>query len=562
MENIGNDTRLRRFFLDKWHPYLWIIFIGLLLYFKTLSFDFSFFDDQELIVDNGLFLGDIFNILRAFCMKVYPNNLAMPYYRPILIVSFILNAQAGGTAPFAYHLTNVLIHISVASLVYILFQRLSYRKDLSFFAAMIFLVHPTLTQAVAWIPGRNDSLLAAFAVASFIFFLKFIDLRRSADYLLHLFFLALALFTKESAVIVIAMYYLYLLLVKGPRALSRGFRPLILGHAAVLMLWSIPRHFVLTGALDINPYDMGRLIAFQLPAIVQLLGKTVFPLRQSVFATMQDTHCAYGLFTIAVVGALMIFFKKKPYGTAIFGAAWLILFLVPTLIRPHAPIISDVLEHRLYLPIIGLMIMLAEIDVVKKKFSLNNRLCAVAAFCIILLFSVRTYAHSDNFRNSLVFWENAVAASSRSAFSHMKLGELYYRADRLDEAFSEISRGLELDHQFTRSGHYYLGFIYLKKGMSLDAEKEFRKTIALMPDNDWAYMALGVICYKSGRHKEAEKLWLKSFEINPSNFETLRNLAIFCAEQGDYRSARFYAERLEKLGAEPPEGFLKEINSK
>lgn len=92
-----------------------------------------------------------------------------------------------------------------------------------------------------------------------------------------------------------------------------------------------------------------------------------------------------------------------------------------------------------------------------------------------------------------------------------------------------------------------------------EAEKEFRKTIALMPDNDWAYMSLGVICYRTGRPEEARAMWEKSFMLNPDNFEAAKNLAIYHAEMEDFASARYYVGALKRLGIEPPSVFMKEI---
>ena len=53
--------------------------------------------------------------------------------------------------------------------------------NVSFLFAIIFTVHPISTYAVACIPGRNDSMLTCFVLASFIFFLNYLKTQTAAN---------------------------------------------------------------------------------------------------------------------------------------------------------------------------------------------------------------------------------------------------------------------------------------------------------------------------------------------------------------------------------------------
>jgi hypothetical protein len=75
---------------------------------------------------------------------------------------FMFEAQVAKDNPLLYHITNILLHIGCSLLVYTLFQQLRFSKMLSALAALVFCVHPLHTSAVAWIPGRNDTLLTLF----------------------------------------------------------------------------------------------------------------------------------------------------------------------------------------------------------------------------------------------------------------------------------------------------------------------------------------------------------------------------------------------------------------
>ena len=67
--------------------------------------------------------------------------------------------------------------------------------------ALIFAVHPALNQAVAWIPGRNDSLLALFVLASALAFVRYVENRNWQWLGAYLALSLAALLTKESAVL-------------------------------------------------------------------------------------------------------------------------------------------------------------------------------------------------------------------------------------------------------------------------------------------------------------------------------------------------------------------------
>jgi protein O-mannosyl-transferase len=102
---------------------------------------------------------------------VFLSTVGQAYYRPMMTISLILDAQIGGASPFIYHFTDIVIHLLASCLLFLFFKKLNYRKDLSFFFALIFAIHPVLSQAVGWIPGRNDTLLTVFILLAFIAFI-------------------------------------------------------------------------------------------------------------------------------------------------------------------------------------------------------------------------------------------------------------------------------------------------------------------------------------------------------------------------------------------------------
>lgn len=542
-------------FLPSRHPYLWIILTGFLLYAKTLSYGFTYLDDNILVLNNFSFISKLSNICRAFGEKVFFDSF-LPYYRPGLVISFILDAQLGGVGPFFYHLTNILIHVTAASLVFRALTKLNYEKELSFLFAIIFTVHPALTQAVAWIPGRNDSLLAVFVLAAFIFFLQFIEKRGVGNYILHLTFFAFAVFVKESAVMLAALSFIYIFLVRKERTFSFKSKALLIGYAFVITAWHILRKRVISGSVEMNVFDMAGYFVTYFPAVIQFIGKAVFPVNLSVFPIMEDTSYIYGLITVILVILGISISKGSRSALISFAALWIILFLAPSFIRPHASIVNDVLQHRFYTSMFGFIIIFMEMDFIKEKY--KEKIFLSAAGIVIAIFFMIAFRHSDEFKDRLTFWNNAVKTSPRSPFAHLALGNMYYMDGDIDRAEAEFGKALDLDPRTVR-GHYYLGLIYMKKGLLKKAEAEFKKEIVMYPYCDQGYLALGVIYHRQGNFKDAEALWERTLSINQRNADAMRNLAIYYSQAKDFKKSAGYVGRLRAIGVEPPADFLKTI---
>ena len=375
-----------KFFVEKRFQYILIILMGLLVYSKTLFFGFTYLDDARLILDDQVFLSKASNILSVFRQDVLGGPFSSGiYYRPLLTLSLMLDAHLGGESAFIYHLTNMALHILTSCLVLLLLTKLGYEKGKSLFFSLLFTVHPVLTQAVAWIPGRNDILLTLFTLISFISLMDFIDKGGAVGYIWHILFFVLAIFTKETALFFPPVCLAYLVFIKKIRMGSFRIKVPALGWAAVIFLWFVVRHLCLPNQMKITLSYIFRNIAINSPAAVQLIGKIIFPVDLSVLPIMRDTTFIYGIAAVILITAALAVSKRARYHYLIFGLSWFALFLLPAFIRPNATIAADFLEHRLYLPIIGFIIILMETDLVK-DFKIRSAKGAFIIYAILLIF--------------------------------------------------------------------------------------------------------------------------------------------------------------------------------
>lgn len=221
----SSDGRRSRRPLRWRHLSVLLVAVGI-VYGQTAGFDFVTYDDYDLIYHNEEFLSKPGNMAAAFATDVFTTHRPESvYYRPILLVSFIVDYQLWRLQPAAYHIVNVLLHLLTAALLYLLLESLLGQAFPALVAALFFALHPVQTESVGWIAGRNDVLMGLF-VASMMFFHIRGGTSSSRVPLAGTFSVvsfALALFTKEAAAFYLLLPPLYDLC-RGDTTIRKMFR--------------------------------------------------------------------------------------------------------------------------------------------------------------------------------------------------------------------------------------------------------------------------------------------------------------------------------------------------
>ncbi|MFH0771624.1 MAG: tetratricopeptide repeat protein [Candidatus Omnitrophota bacterium] len=499
------------FFLKNLRPYFWISALSFLLYSKALSFGYSYLDDNVLILNSHQFISKLSNIFETFRIPDIVSKHS--YYRPLLTVSLILDAQFGGKELFFYHLSNVIFHIIASSLVFKLLTKMGYSRGVSLFFGLVFCSHPALANPVVWIPGRADVILAIFSLGAFIFFLDFLKTQNRLAFLGHLVFFSLALLSRENALAIPIVCVCYLLLIEKERTFSlrQGF--LAAGWALVILLWFFLREAVLTEQLHYSVVNAAKSLFMGIPALVQYFGKAVFPFNLSVLPNIKDTTFVWGLSALFLLVFALLFSKDKRTRFIIFGAIWFLIFLSLCFIKPSADVSANFLEHRLYPAFFGLVLVFLEIDFIK-RLEFRRPAAVFIGALFLLFFSGITFTYSENYRDRIKFWNNAVKTSPQSPLAHKNLGAMYYLDGLMDKAETEYKKSLQLN-PMEPMVHNNLGLIYAKRGKLNEAEAEYKKEITINPEYDDVYFNLGLLYYGQGKTKEAERLWRKTLQINP-----------------------------------------------
>ena len=328
-----------------------------------------------------------------------------------------------------------------------------------------------------------------------------------SSYVWSLVFFALAIFTKESAICALPIMFFYLYFIFREKKLSFNKFYFFIGSIGVIGIWTLLRHIALLGSPSLTITEMFRSVFFNLPAVVQFLGKIFFPFNLSVLPIMQDTTFWYGLSATILLALIFFFTKNKRWNFIFLGLLWFLAFLLPSFIRPNSALVADFIEHRLYLPIIGIFIILLETDLIR-KIDLKKKSVLIIVGSVILLFSILTIVHSQVFANRLAFWKNAVQNSPHYPLAHRNLGAMEYLDKDLNDAEKEFKIALELNPN-EEMAHNNLGLVYVGENKLIEAEMEYKKELEVNPNYDNAYFNLGLLYWQEKKYPEAEANWKK-----------------------------------------------------
>ncbi len=515
-------------YLTGLFPLLWISILGFILYGQTITFDYTYLDDHELILGRLEQLGHPDQIAKAFTEDAFhtPGSKAY-YYRPILTVSFVADRIIGGGSFAMFHVTNIILHILASGLLFLLLAEMGYDRLKSFLFTLIFVVHPVLVHAVAWVPGRNDTLLAVFVFASILFFLRYIKTRLSSLFILHSSFFLLALFTKETAIVLPVICFIYALLTNG-RNMNRIMVP-SLAWVIITPAWIVLRYHVLGGSHGYPVSESLASIIHNLPALLPFIGKSLVPAGLSVFPIMKDMMLSMfmGIAGILAISTLIILTKQKDWRRILFAVAWFLLFLIPAFIKSKSQE-PDFTEHRVYVSLAGLIMLLLEIAPFKSMqiSPLSPRSMNPGSFLIFLIFFIFlifSVSHSRHYRNRIAFWTNAVERSPSHAFNYNNLGAMYYLDNNLSEAEKYFRKAVAINpSEPLANGN--IGLVCMNTGRDAEAEKYYLNEIQVNPTYDNVYFNLGLLYYRNNLIEPAVENWEKTIRVNPHFSEAYGNL--------------------------------------
>jgi tetratricopeptide (TPR) repeat protein len=144
--------------------------------------------------------------------------------------------------------------------------------------------------------------------------------------------------------------------------------------------------------------------------------------------SLLDPAAIAGLAGLLAAAAAAVFLRRR-YPLGSYGLLAFLLLLAPT--SSVVPILDPIAERRVYLPLLGLL--LVTLEVLRRLKTRPARLAAALAV-LLMVAGALTYHRNRVWGSDIALWEDAVARSPRKSRVHFQLGFAYFRVGRCEDA--------------------------------------------------------------------------------------------------------------------------------
>lgn len=413
---------------------------------------------------------------------------------------------------------------------------LSFPNLLAIGAGLLFLIHPLQSQAVAYIAQRFTSMAAMFYLLTVVLYILY-NRYNSYKYYIAAILTALFAFNSKEITVTLPVALALITFVLGTRAKGQGSRenqsafspkPLALSLLLLpffLLSLKLPSQiisssFVSSGnlndlavtaidslALKQKAVDLTRHDYFltQINVVGTYLRLAVLPIRQTLDYDYQITKnfdpktivlAIFHLGLIGVGGWLLLGPWDKGQGTRVkpsalspqplafslrlvgLGILWFYLTLLPE--SSVVPIADLIYEHRVYLPMIGLVIAFSGLayNIYNRYKNYNPVFLCFLLFTFYSLLSIATFRRAYVWGNEVRLWADIYEKAPNKPRANKNYGVVLAAAGRYEEGVKRLARAVELESD---NADYWSNFgtAYLRWGKYEESAGKFLKAFEL-----------------------------------------------------------------------------------
>lgn len=249
------------------------------------------------------------------------------------------------------------------------------------------------------------------------------------------------------------------------------------------------------------------------------------------FGPIQFAFRAF-LVLIFLIGTLFAFFKNK---AVFFWGSFFLIALAPTLTPFRLNWI--VAERYLYLPILGILVLLGlgfEKITNSSKF---RQVSFIALTIIVILLSVRTIARNIDWKNEDNLWIATGKTSPSSPNTHNNLGDVYGRQGDKQASLREFQRAIELKPNYGDAYHNSAN-VYMELGQPDKAIENYQNALKYNPGLWQSYQNIAAIYFGQKKYDLAVENMQKAISVNPKNLNLRINLGVIYLVMGEKDKAK------------------------
>ena len=502
------------FRLPAWLAAALIVVATLLVYSNTLRSPFVF-DDEPAILQNSTI-----RQLWPLTSALQPDNESGSGVagRPVVNLSLAVDYAISGLDPWSYHATNLLIHALAALTLFGLVRRtlagpvlgVSFAElsvPLAGGIALLWAVHPLLTESVTCVIQRTESLVGLFYLFTLYAYLRAALATtggaRLAWSLLSVATCVIGMGTKEVMVTapVIALLYDRTFVSGTFRGVARQ-RWLLYGLFATwaLLLYLIQGNPMRGGTAGYDQVSGWDYLLTQCEALLVYLKLSFWPHPLIMDYGNPVVHhplevLPQALVLLALLGATLWALRRRPV-LGFLGAWWFVVLAPSSSVVPLAT--QTIAEHRMYLPLAAIIALVLGVAAAR----LGRRALVVLLVLPAVAAGFATWQRNFIYQDEERLWRETMAEYPENARLYNNLGRYYYGKERFADAIACYLAALQRDPGM-RQAHFNLGLALRRSGRLAEAVAPLEAAIRILPEYHAAQLNLAITLAELGKTEEA-----------------------------------------------------------
>lgn len=422
-------------------------------------------------------------------------------YIPLTTLSFALEYHFFGFNPFVYHLNNLLLHLAVVALIFIIAVRwLGISPFAAALGALIFGIHPMHVESVAWITERKDVLYAVFYLLAVERYCAYVQTHHKRDYYLTLLFSLLSILSKPMALSLPLVFFVFdwysrrkfdlgVLLEKIPYFLIIVPVAWVTYILNARMVGTTPLETALTWIWSLMFYPQ----KFFFPDVLL----TVYSLPQPVTLLNFEFIKAAVLFVLA--GIFLFVYRRQRL--LVFAALYYFISIFFLLRFDDKTDINFVADRFMYLPSLGICLALG-VFFEESLLKFDRRLAASLIAVIFLFLGGKTFAQTKLWGDGVLLWSGVVNKYPDCFYAYDHRGYAFAQKGQFREAVVDYNKALQLKSKYMPAYHNR-ALAYSQLGEDEKALADFAKTFEMNSTYATGYFNRGIFFAQRGENEKA-----------------------------------------------------------
>jgi hypothetical protein len=505
-------------------------------------------DDAHTILKNPVILSETLPSIKTLLSTDYwgtplhhPNSHQS--FRPVTTVSFYIDAGGDPASPQAahrLHQTSILLHAACSVLVFGLAIRLHADSTHALLGGLLFSVHPIVTESVANVTGRAETLAAFFGLLYYL-----VMTAEKCTYPLSLRFCLgiplslLATFSKEVgfASTIVAAVHLWMYDESWISATLATLLSFAVASIRLQFLYFKPSFNVVDNPLSNSTLSWKSQImsaGFVNTKSLALLFNPFSVLCPDysgagcpIITDMLDYRNLYTLFIglLIVVSFVFSIQKRESSGTAILVLLW---WAVPMSLASNVflHIGFCIGERALYSPLIGVSVGFAVIVLPwcqRRTLKGHRWILASALLACFVAMTERTIKRDREWSNNLKLWTSAERQCVVSGRILNNLGKALQRSGNFEVSKTMYERAIKIQPDGPLP-YFNLGMLEQKNMNCTAALIFYKQAVERHPMHTASWNNMGACALQSGKRDDAIHYFTKALTLAPGSLSMKNNL--------------------------------------